>query len=158
MGLTVAVENPLTDELRALVAQLNEELFSLTPREFCHHLTVEQMAGADTTVFVVREETGAAVGCGALKRHGGGVGEVKRMFVLRSQRGRGVGRLVLDEIVALAEREGLAELVLETGNNFDAAMGLYASAGFEPCGPVLDYPSSPYTAFYCKPLKAAVRA
>lgn len=158
MGLSVAVETPLTDEMRALVALLNEELFSLTPREFCHHLTVEQMAGADTTVLVVRDETGAAVGCGALKRHGGGVGEVKRMFALRAHRGRGVGRLVLNEIVALAEREGLAELVLETGNNFDAAMGLYASAGFDPCGPVLDYPASPFTAFYRKPLNAVERA
>jgi putative acetyltransferase len=157
MTLTVAAETPLTDEMRALVAQLTEELLALTPREFCHHLTVEQMAGPDTTVFVVRDG-GAAVGCGALKRHAGGIGEVKRMFALRACRGRGIGRLVLNEIVALAEREGLRELVLETGNNFDAAMGLYASAGFAPCGPVLDYPASPYTAFYRKPLNAAVRA
>lgn len=157
MGLTIAAESPLTDEMRGIIALLNEELLSLTPREFCHHLTVEQMAAPDTTVFVVREN-GAAVGCGALRRHPDGVGEVKRMFALSSHRGRGIGRLVLSEIMALAQREGLKELVLETGNNFDAAMGLYASAGFESCGPVLDYAPSPYTAFYRKPLKTLEEA
>ncbi len=36
------------------------------------------MAEPDTTVFVGRDD-GVAVAIGALKRHNGGIGEVKRM-------------------------------------------------------------------------------
>ena len=45
MAVTIAVESPLQDDVRALIAALNATLLELTPAEFCTHLTVEQMAG-----------------------------------------------------------------------------------------------------------------
>ena len=87
MSLAIAIESPLTDDVRALVAALNEFTYGLTPAEYRHHMTVEQMAQPDTTLFVARDEDGAALGMGALRRHDGGVGEVKRMYVTdRSRR------------------------------------------------------------------------
>lgn len=157
MAVLIAVENPLNDEMRTLVADLNAHLLSLTPREFCHHLTVEQMADASTTVFVAREEN-RIVACGALKRHGDGVGEVKRMYTVPSHQRRGIGGAILSEIEALARREGITRLVLETGNNFAAAAHLYQRAGFWPCGPVLDYAPSPYTSFFEKTLSIGIPA
>ena len=50
------------------------------------------------------------------------------------------------------------ELVLETGNNFAAALRVYARDGFRPSGPVLDYAASPHTAFFEKPLSVSVPA
>jgi putative acetyltransferase len=79
MTISVAVETPLQDDVRELVALLNEHLLPLSPIEFQFKMTVEQMAGADTTVFVARDESGRAVGCGALKEHSGELAEVKRM-------------------------------------------------------------------------------
>ena len=70
-----------------LIAALNAHLLELTPPEFCSHLTVEQMADADTTVFIARDD-GVAVACGALRRHDANVGEVKRMYTLPSHRGQ----------------------------------------------------------------------
>ena len=85
MSVVIAVETPLTDDIRRLVAALNEMTLTLTPREFTHHLTVEQMAGPDMTLFVARDGT-AAVAMGALRRHPGGIGEVKRMYTLPDYR------------------------------------------------------------------------
>jgi putative acetyltransferase len=48
--ISIAVETPLQDEVRVLVTELNAVLLELTPPEHCHHLTVEQMADASTTV------------------------------------------------------------------------------------------------------------
>ena len=79
MSIVIAVETPLQGDVRTLVAELNETLLELTPPEFVFHMTAEQMAAADTTVFIARED-GQAVGCGALKRHADGIGEVKRMY------------------------------------------------------------------------------
>lgn len=151
MSFTIAVESPLSDDVRALVKELNEFTFELTPAEFRHHMTVEQMAGADTTLFVARDASGATLGMGALRRHGV-VGEVKRMFVKPRARGLGVGGAILERIEALARQEGIGRVVLETGSNFDAAKRVYERGGFETCEPVLDYPPSAWTAFYAKEL------
>ena len=147
--MTIAVESPLQDDVRALIAALNEFLLTITPLEFCSHMTVEQMADADTTVFVARDE-GIAVACGALRRHGGGVGEVKRMYTLPSHRGQGLGGRILELIEALARAEGVIRLVLETGHRHEAAWHVYERGGFTRCGPVLDYPLSDYSTFYEK--------
>lgn len=150
-GVTIAVETPLQDEVRVLVAELNAVLLELTPPEHCHHLTVEQMADDSTTVFIARED-GEAVACGALKRHAGGIGEVKRMYTRPSHRGRKIGEQIVARVEALARSEGLARLVLETGDRHHAAWTVYERSGFTRCGPVLDYPDVTWSVFYEKNL------
>ena len=153
MATTIAVESPLQDDVRELISELNDTLLALTPPEFCFHMTAEQMADADTTVFIAREG-GRAVACGALRRHGDGVGEVKRMYTRPEMQGRGIGGKILDEIMALARREGITKLVLETGDRHPAAWRVYERGGFTRCGPVLDYPDSQWSVFYEKRLSA----
>lgn len=154
MSFTIATETPLSDDVRALVTALNEFTFTLTPAEYRHHMTVEQMAQPDTTLFVARDENGAPLGMGALRRHAAGVGEVKRMFVKPEARGRRIGEAILAHIEALARQEGFTRLVLETGTNFDAARRVYERGAFKTCDAVLDYPPSAWTAFYAKDLAA----
>lgn len=155
MAVEIAVESPLQDEVRELVAELNAALLELTPPEFCFHLTVEQMAGEATTLFVARDE-GRAVACGALHRHADGIAEVKRMYTRPSHRGRRIGQMIVDRIEATARREGITRLVLETGDRHPAAWTVYERAGFSRCGPVLDYPDSRWSVFYEKNLAAPV--
>ncbi|MDX2237564.1 MAG: GNAT family N-acetyltransferase [Hyphomonadaceae bacterium] len=152
-GFEIDIESPLQDDVRALVRELNEWTLTLTPAEHTHHMSVEQMAQDDTTLFVARSH-GEATAMGALRRHPGGVGEVKRMFTRPAHQGRGLGRAILAKVEAQARAEGCTRLVLETGSNFEAAQHLYRSAGFAPCGPVLDYAPSPWTAFFAKDLTA----
>lgn len=151
MPVAISVESPLQDDVRGLIAALNDHLLTLTPPEFCSHLTVEQMAEDDTTVFIARDD-GEAVACGALRRHTGAVGEVKRMYTVPDRQGEGIGGRILSLIEALALEEGLTRLVLETGHRHDAAWHVYERGGFTRCGPVLDYPLSDYSVFYEKSL------
>lgn len=152
MTLAIAAESPLQDDVRLLVAELNTTLLALTPPEFCFHMSVEEMSGDDTTVFVARDD-GQAVACGALKRHAEGIGEVKRMYTRPSHRGRKIGALIVERIEALARAEGVARLVLETGDRHPAAWTVYERAGFTRCGPILDYPDSQWSVFYEKALE-----
>ena len=157
MAIEIAIESPLQDEVRELIAELNAALLELTPPEFCFHLSVEQMAGPATSLFIARED-GRAVACGALHRHEGGVAEVKRMYTRPSHRGRRIGQMVVDRIEELARQEGISRLVLETGDRHPAAWIVYERAGFSRCGPVLDYPDSQWSVFYEKNLAAPVAA
>ncbi len=153
MTVTIAVETPLQDDVRALVADLNATMIPLTPREFQFQLTVEQMAEPSVTLYVARDGAGRAVGMGALKDHGG-LGEVKRMYTLPEVRGQRVGSAILQRIEALARDKGLSRLVLETGEapGFEPAYRVYERGGFERCGAVLDYPDSGFSRFYEKKL------
>jgi putative acetyltransferase len=152
VALSIAVETPLQDDVRMLVAELNAYLIPLTPREFQFQLTVEQMADPTVTLFVARDENGRPVGMGALKEHGDGLGEVKRMFTLPSVRGQRVGSELLQRIEQLAHEEGMIRLVLETGEaeGFEPAYRVYERGGFTVCGAVLDYPDSGFSRFYEK--------
>jgi putative acetyltransferase len=154
LAVEIAVETPLQDDVRALVSALNAYLIPLTPREFQFQLTVEQMAEPSVTLFVARNETGQVAGMGALKEHGNGLGEVKRMFTLPEVRGQRVGSRLLQRIEALARERGLCRLVLETGEapGFEPAYRVYERGGFQLCGAVLDYPDSGHSRFYEKKL------
>lgn len=160
MAVSIAIETPLQDDVRGLVAKLNSHLLPLSPLEFQFKMTVEQMAGSDTTLFVARDENGAAVGMGALKVHSAEMGEVKRMFTEPAIRGKRIGSALLEAIVALAREKGLETLMLETGaaKDMPEAHRLYARRGFVPRGPFMDYPDSEWSAFFEMPLKAEVQA
>lgn len=154
MAVSIAIESPLQDEVRALVKALNAYLNPLSPPEFQFQMTAEQMAGEDTTVFIARDGAGRPVGMGALKVFDGDLAEVKRMYTLPKIRGQRVGVALLDAIEALAREKGVKTLKLETGNvpGFEPAWRLYERGGFARCGAFLDYPDSEYSAFYEKAL------
>ena len=89
----------------------------------------EPPAGA---FLVGRDEAGAAVACGGIVRFDETRAELKRMYVLPDARGRGLGRLVLEQLEAQAQAFGYLGVVLETGDQSEAALGLYRSSGYEP--------------------------
>ncbi|MBO6726158.1 MAG: GNAT family N-acetyltransferase [Rhizobiaceae bacterium] len=154
MPVAITVETPLQDAVRAMVSGLNDYLKPLSPPEFQFQLTAEQMAEPTVTVFVARDSSGQAVGMASLKDHGGGLGEVKRMFTLPEVRGQRVGSLLLAQIEQLARQKNVSQLVLETGEapGFEPAWRVYERGGFTQCGAVLDYPDSGWSRFYEKKL------
>lgn len=152
MAIAIAVETPLQDEVRAMVVELNAHLRPLSPPEYQFQMTAEQMAEPHTTVFVARDEGGAAVGMGSLKVHDAQLAEVKRMWTRPPARGTGVGRLLLQAVEALAREKGIQRLALETGGTegFTTVWRFYEAGGFRRCGAFLDYPDTEYSRFYEK--------
>lgn len=160
MALSIAVETPLQDDVRRLVAALNEAIVSQapeTPAEFVFNLSVEDMADERTTVWVARLD-GLAVGCGALRREPEGYGEIKRMFVDPAARGRRIAALILERIELAAADEGLSSLALETDRDFAPARRLYEAAGYVLRPAFGAYPDNPYSVFYEKALAVPPRA
>jgi DNA-binding MarR family transcriptional regulator len=91
-------------------------------------------------VFVVAYLRGTAMGCGALKHHEGGVSDLKRMWVHDGARGRGVGRLLLEDLERRAVEHGDSVVRLETNAVLEEAMGLYLDAGYVEVEPFNDEP------------------
>lgn len=91
--------------------------------------------------FVLARLDGEPVGCGALKRLGGGVGEVKRVWTSPSARGLGVASRIMDRLEALAVEAGFTILRLDTNGTLKEAQAMYAKRGYRP---ILRYNDNPY--------------
>ncbi|MBX3407219.1 MAG: GNAT family N-acetyltransferase [Phycisphaeraceae bacterium] len=70
------------------------------------------------------------VGCVALRPLRDTICEMKRMYVVRSARGRGVGRRLAEAVLEAARARGYAAIRLDTGASMKVAASLYESLGF----------------------------
>jgi GNAT superfamily N-acetyltransferase len=105
-------------------------------------------------IFLVVFDGERAVGCGGIRRIADGPAgiryEVKHLFLAPETRGRGWGRLLLDDLERHAREWGAGELVLDTHHTLEAAGGLYAKSGFVAIEPYNDNPNA--SRWYGKPL------
>ncbi len=84
-------------------------------------------------------EDAAVLGCGGLRPIAPRVAEIKRMYLRPEARGRGLGRQLLEALLAASRQEGYQQIRLDTDGLMPAAIQLYRTAGFVPCDP---YPES----------------
>ena len=82
-----------------------------------------------TAIHVLAFADGTPVGTGRITPEG----KIGRMAVLAAYRGRGAGRLILDELVALAERKALSQVYCFAQCH---AVPFYERQGFAAEGPV----------------------
>jgi putative acetyltransferase len=117
-----------TDEVRALVGELETVLAAEYPPEQRHGLDLAAIFQPHIRFFIARLR-GTAVGCGGVALFPDDA-EVKRMYVRETARGQGVADAILARIEDEVRGAGLSVLRLETGDRQLAAMRLYARAGF----------------------------
>ena len=79
---------------------------------------------------VVAYTEGVAVGCGAIKEFEAKAMEVKRMYTLPQQRGKGLATIVLTELENWAREMAYTRCVLETGKKQPEAIELYKKNGY----------------------------
>jgi ribosomal-protein-alanine N-acetyltransferase len=84
----------------------------------------------DSRHYVVAEADGAVVGYAGLLATGHQA-DVQTLAVAKGRQGSGLGRVLLDELLAEAARRDASEVLLEVRADNTAAQALYAGAGFE---------------------------
>jgi len=95
--------------------------------------------------FLVLYDGDEPIGCGGLRYLSVGVGEVRRMWVVSSRRGSGLGRALLEALESTARGLGFCELRLDTSRPLTAARSLYLSAGYVDVPP---YNSDEYANYW----------
>ena len=150
--MQIAFEIPDQPAVHELIAELDAHLYSLYPAENVYALDISSLCHPDVLFAVVRDCTGAAIGCGAIVMKPE-YGEVKRMYVRPEARGQGVARRLMEALEAEAMQNGCRTFMLETGPTLTEALGLYERMGYRRCRPFWEYPDDPFSVFMHKDAK-----
>jgi len=153
LKLDIRIDDLSGEATQALVRRHLAGMHENSPPESIHAFDLEKLRQPGLLFWTARDgETVCAMG--ALKRLDAENGEIKSMRVADAYLGRGVGRAMLDHILAEARAMGLKTLWLETGSApaFIPAQKMYERAGFAFCGPFGDYPDDPFSRFMTKTL------
>ncbi|WP_234800841.1 GNAT family N-acetyltransferase [Luteitalea pratensis] len=97
-----------------------------------------QYAAPAGVLLLARRADGEPLGCVGLRRLQGDVAEMKRLYVSPAARGLGLGRALLDAVLAAAGDLDYAEVRLDTLPTMHAAIAMYRSAGFTAVAPYYD--------------------
>lgn len=108
----------LSDHWGSIDEMLNPDLDDMTV-SYRHGRTV-----------LVRDDDGILVGTGTIVPRSSTVAEILRMSVAAGRRGDGIGRQIVDELVATAERWGVEVVVLETSTSWSEVVSFYLRCGF----------------------------
>ena len=79
---------------------------------------------------LVATDDGTAVGTGTMIRRDDTTAEIVRMSVVRTYRRTGLGRRLVEDLVATARRWGMSRVVLETSAHWTDAVEFYVCCGF----------------------------
>jgi putative acetyltransferase len=135
MGNTVSIREARTDDLPNVIGivqgVLAEYEIPVCSSELSDELSkVVEANGSGQGRLWVALDGDAVVGCAAITPVREGVCELKRMYLLPTYRGQGVGRRLLGEALGYA-REGYRRVELETHSKMGAARKLYGRTGFQ---------------------------
>lgn len=71
------------------------------------------------------------IGCASYKKYDTECAEVKRVFIRREYRGKGISKRLMGLLEKSAKESGYTHFILESGEPLVAAMRLYYSIGFK---------------------------
>jgi GNAT superfamily N-acetyltransferase len=103
-------------------------------------------------MFLVGYDNDAAAVCGGWRSHGT-YAEVKRLYVRKEARGRGLARAMLAELERTALAAGHDRMILETGSRQPEAVALYRSAGYTDSPAFGHYAGAPLAVHLGKELR-----
>lgn len=134
-----------------VVAILEEhiaDMYRTSPPESVHTLDLESLRKPDVNFWVIWHQDTPA-GCVALKEHETSWAEIKSMRSAKAFRGNGVGKLLLQHVIRVAEQRNYQFLRLETGieDFFKPARDIYQRYGFSIRGPFAGYRDDPNSVF-----------
>jgi len=120
------------EDFQRLVNRLDNELWDELMEDQATYDQYNKVSGLDTVTVIY--ESGQPVAIGCFKKHDDDTVEIKRMFVVKEYRGRGLSKLVLEELEKWASELGFRYAILETSIHFRIARRLYKNAGYSVIG------------------------
>ncbi len=127
--ITIATISPANEDFLRLIGKLDSELEERYG-EMQKKYDLYNFIGEFNTIILAYDD-GNAVGCGCFKKFNDESVEIKRMYVQKEFRGRGISKQILAELERLTVDEGYTKALIETGIKQTEAIGLYEVFGYK---------------------------
>jgi GNAT superfamily N-acetyltransferase len=148
---------PLLDELAVEYDTRYGDLFGRkAAAEELNRYPAAEFEGPGGALLVI-QENGESIAGGAFRKYDDTTAELKRIWTHSAHRRRGLARLVLAELEALAVARGYSSLYLTTGPRQPEAKHLYLTTGYQPQFDVDADPETVGILAFTKDLPGAVR-
>ena len=123
--MTIEVErtNSENEDFRKLVSELEDHLTCADEKAHSECKQYNKLESIKHVIVVYIDKE--AIGCGAIRKYDHDTIEIKRMFVSKNTRKKGVGTKILIELETWAKELGYKKSILETGTMLPEAIGLY---------------------------------
>jgi GNAT superfamily N-acetyltransferase len=118
------------EDFRKLVELLDESLYELYG-EIVKLYSKQNSVDYNIKDVVIIYNDGEPVACGAYKEYDLNTIELKRIFVKKSSRGKGLSKLIVKELEVTGKSNGYKSAVLQTGKRQVEAIKLYEKSGYE---------------------------
>jgi putative acetyltransferase len=153
-GLRIVPDDLTGAQILALLQLHLDDMHRWSPPESVHAMPTERLRQPDVTFFAAWDAEVLA-GCGAIKHLDATHGELKSMRAAPAYRSCGIGRAILDHLLAEARARGYTRVSLETGRPepFRPAQALYLANGFVECPPFGEYVSDDFSLCMTKVLE-----
>lgn len=138
-------------DLRNLIEELDNYLSTLYPENCIHKVNLDT-AEKDNVIFLLAYKDSKAIGCVALRPLNDSVCEMKRMYVIEKERGKGYSSILCIEIENIAKKKGFGRILIETGHEQPEAIGLYKKHGYKSIPKFGEYIGDPSSVCFAKEL------
>jgi putative acetyltransferase len=138
------------NDFRKLVAMLDEDLYARNGMMQAQYEPFNKIDAIKNVVVAYLDDIPA--GCGGYKKFDDESVEIKRMFVNKQFRKKGIARAILTELENWALENGFKKTMLETGIKQQEAISLYTSFGYSIIENFGQYKGNPNSLCMCKTL------
>ncbi|PAY02367.1 GNAT family N-acetyltransferase [Pseudoalteromonas sp. HM-SA03] len=136
-------------------SEIDKLMNSLYPIASAQSLSIEEINQPNVYAVGLQNEEGI-VACGAIVKQFDKTlyGEIKRLYVKPSYRGKGLSKRIMQILLHYAGEAQIPLIRLETGSKQASAISLYESLGFELCERFGMYRDNPLSVFMALSLKS----
>jgi len=115
-------------DFQLLISHLDHELWDELKEDQATYDQYNKVPDIKTAVLVYANNH--PVACGCFKEYNNDTVEIKRMFVEKEWRGKGLSRTILHHLEQWAISKGYQYAILETSVRFSTALNLYKTSGY----------------------------
>ncbi len=116
-------------DFQYLIKELDNELWNELNEDQTKYDQYNKVPDLETVIVLYVNNQPAASGC--FKKYNADTVEIKRMFVVKEHRGKGLSKNILTALENWATEEGFENAILETSIHFIPATTLYKNAGYK---------------------------
>lgn len=121
------------DEVRKFITNILSSEFAMEQKAYMNSDldSINDVYGKDREAFFVGEDEGRISGTVGVKEENKNTAILRRLFVNPKCRGKGYGRLLIDEALNFCKEKGYHEVVFHASTTMKAAMALCNGKGFK---------------------------